>query len=108
MAKMTIAQLREVELNKLTQITQDQDKAKNMMNRYYRLCGMDESLLYLENDERWHDKPYTKELEAKRDKAYDRLSADFKNYGLKLQYFGYLPTITDQDTRTVINSYFYR
>lgn len=47
MARMTIAQLREIELNKLTEITKDQDKAKNMMNRYYRLCGMDERLLYL-------------------------------------------------------------
>lgn len=108
MAKMTIAQLREIEVNKLAQITEDHDKANNMMNRYYRLCGMDERLLYLENDERWHDRPYTKDLEAKRDKAWEKLNKDFNQYGMKLTYFGYLPTITDMDNSTKINSWYYQ
>ena len=42
--------------------------AKRTMNSFYRLCGIDERLLYLENDERRHDSWYTKELEKKRDK----------------------------------------
>ena len=109
MARLTIAQLREIELNKLSEITKDQDKARNMMNRYYRLCGMDERLLYLENDERWHDKQSTKDLEAQRDQAWERRNKDFNDYGMKLTYFGYLPTITNkEDTTTAINAYYYQ
>lgn len=108
MARLTIAQLREIELNKLTEITKDQEKAKNMMNRYYRLCGMDERLLYLENDERFYNRQSTKDLEAKRDNAWERLNKDFNNYGMKLTYFGYLPTITNMDNSTMINGYFYQ
>ena len=109
MAALTIAQLREIELNKLIKITGDEQKARNLMNRYYRLCGMDERLLYLENDERTANRRSTQELSEKAQTALDRLNQDFKPYGIKLQYFGYLPTITYIDnTSTAINSYFYQ
>ena len=105
---MTIAELREKEVNKFAEVS-GMEKAKNIMNRYYRLCGMDERLLYLENDERTHDKPFTTELSAKRDKAYDKLNADLQAYGMKLTYFGYLPTIVYiSTTATAINAYYYQ
>lgn len=108
MARLTIAQLREKEVIRLSALTEDMAKAQNLMNRYYRLCGMDERLLYLENDERTYNRRSTKELEARRDKAFDRLQNDFQAVGLKMVYFGYLPTICPKDsTATAIYSYFY-
>ena len=109
MAKMTIAQLREVQLEKFNRLyIQDMDTAKKLINRYYRLCGMDERLLYLTNDSRTADRPYTRELEAKAEKSLKALQADFKTYGLKLVYFGYFPTICEADsTNNAYYAYFY-
>ena len=84
MAKMTIAQQREkavyqlAQRKNLTPTEQDIQDARRTMNSFYRLCGVDEQLLYLENDERTHDKPYTLEKAAKRDKWFDRLNTIFK------------------------------
>lgn len=69
MAKMTVAQLRERSVLELAKrrntnpTDEDIALAKKTMNSFYRLCGIDERLLYLENDERMHDSWYTKELE---------------------------------------------
>lgn len=84
MAKMTIAQQREkavyqlAQRKNLTPTEQDIQDARRTMNSFYRLCGLDEQLLYLENDEQTHDKPYTLEKAAKRDKWFDRLNTIFK------------------------------
>lgn len=108
MAQMTIAQKREKEVRKFAEMA-GQEKAANMMNRYYRLCGMDERLLYLENDERTANRRSTADLAARRDAALDRLNKDFSAYGMKLVYFGYLPTIVYIDsTATAINAYYYQ
>lgn len=105
MAHMTIAQLREKEVEKLATFRngepwqhepteEEKQQARRMMNSFYRLCGIDERLLYLENDEKWHDRPYTKNLSAKRDKWFSRLNEQFKEkYGLVLYYSGYCPSI---------------
>lgn len=78
---------------------EDVEFATKTMNSFYRLCGMDERLLYLENDEKMHDKPYTIQLAAKRDKHFDRLNATFKNeFDAQMVYFGYLPTICAKGT----------
>lgn len=109
MARFTIAQLREKQLYKLAEITKSIEIASNLMNRYYRLCGIDERLLYLENDERTANRKSTQELSEKADRALTKLQKDFSGYGLKLVYFGYLPTICYQDTTTTaIESYFYQ
>ena len=100
MARMTIAQLREKEVERLARYKTDDPtendivEARRCMNSFYRLCGIDERLLYLENDERWHDKPYTKRLEEQRDKWHKRLDKQFNDlYGLRLVYCGYCPSI---------------
>lgn len=65
--KMTIAQMREKAVYQLaerknpTPTEQDIQDARRTMNSFYRWCGLDEQLLYLENDERTHNKPYTLE-----------------------------------------------
>lgn len=106
--KITIAELREKQLDKLATITNDYSVACNLMNRFYRLAGMETRLLYLENDERTCNKRYTVELAERRDKAFDRLNADFQKYGLILIYYGYIPTITDHEGgNAVIDTYFY-
>lgn len=119
MAKLSIAQLREKELYKLADIiaavntknevyTDNLKIAQNLMNRYYRLCGADERLLYLENDERTANRRSTQELSEQTEKRLAKLQADFKAYGLKLVYFGYMPTICYIDsTQTAVERYFY-
>lgn len=82
MTKMTIAQLREKAVYQLAE-----RKANN------------EQLLYLENDERTHNKPYTLEKAAKRDRWFERLNNIFKSeYNARLVYFGYCPTICENGT----------
>lgn len=84
MAKMTIAQQRERAVYQLAQrknptpTEQDLQDARKTMNSFYRLCGLDEQLLYLENDERFCDRASTHEKAAKRDRWLDRLNAIFQ------------------------------
>lgn len=105
MARMTIAQMREravlqlAERKTATPTEKDIQDARRTMNSFYRLCGLDEQLLYLENDEWTHDKPYTLEKAAKRERWFDRLNAIFKSeYNACLVYFGYCPTICANGT----------
>lgn len=105
MAKMTIAQQRERAVYQLAQrknptpTEQDLQDARKTMNSFYRLCGLDEQLLYLENDERFCDRASTHEKAAKRDRWLDRLNAIFqKEYNARLVYFGYCPTICENGT----------
>ena len=116
MAKKTIAQLRLEQVKVLSNIiatvnpadTDPDATASNLMNRYYRLCGADERLLYLENDERTANRRSTQALSEQTEKRLAKLQADFKVYGLKLVYFGYMPTICYIDsTQTAVERYFY-
>ena len=100
MAQMTIAQLRERTLDELVKhktenpTSEDYAEARKIMNSYYRLVGLCERNLYLSNDERWHDKPYTKQSEEKEDRWYKRLDKQFSEiYGLRLVYCSYYPSI---------------
>lgn len=99
MARMTIAQQREKAVYQLAQrknptpTEQDLQDARKTMNSFYRLCGLDEQLLYLENDERFHEKA------AKRERWFERLNNVFKSeYNACLVYFGYCPTICESGT----------
>lgn len=112
---MTIAEMRRRSVRELAErrnpnpTEEDMALAKKTMNRYYRLCGMDERLLYLENDYKMHDKPYTIALAEKRDKLLDSLNSVFKNeFNARLVYFGYLPTICEvTSTRDLYLAHFY-
>jgi hypothetical protein len=120
MAKMTIAQLRERELDNLVKIKTkspteaDYDEARRNMNSYYRLCGLCERNLYMQNDESMHDTRYAKQCEEKEDRWYKRLNQTFKRtYGIVLVYCGYFPSICYESNRpgcagaTAVNTYFY-
>lgn len=117
MKKPTIAELRAKEVTRLAYIIAAKtpnadgcgDIARNFMNRYYRLAGMCDRLLYLENDEHTANTRYTAELKERREKLFEKLNADFERYaGLMLIYYSWLPTIADSKGGSdIINRYFY-
>lgn len=106
--KKTISELRAREVERLTERTNDYSTAKNLMNRYYRLAGALTRLLYLENDERTANRASTKALDDRADKMRKRLDSDFQKYGLMLEFYGFIPTITDHKGGSdVISTFFY-
>ena len=100
MARMTIAQLRERELNRLVAFKtdsptrEDYKEARRMMNSFYRLCGLCERNLYLTNDSETANRKSTNYSEVREDKWHKRLDKEFRDiYGLRLVYCGYCPSI---------------
>lgn len=115
MRKMTIAQLREKELEKLATITGDHEKARNLMNRYYRLAGLDWYLVHADNDEKLCNTPHVAQKHEEWQRMYKRLNDDFMQYGLTLAYSGIMPRIVKHEPdkpgcigADVINTYFYQ
>lgn len=95
MARYTIAQLREVSLDRFnSNYIHDYDSAKNLVTRFYRLCGMYERLLVLENDCTSWKLRSTKSLGERAERMYTRLKEDLKAYGLTLSFSSYTPDIT--------------
>lgn len=108
MKKLTIAELRAREVERLAERTNDYKTAQNLMTRYYRLAGALTRLLYLENTEHTCNLASTKALDKRAEKMRERLNADFNKYGLMLEFYGFLPTITDHKGGSeVIYRYFY-
>ena len=112
MKKMTIAELRRREVRYLADLGDgDINKAASLMMSFYRFCGLNERVFYLENDERLHDSRYARELSARCDRWLDRLQVRFAEYGLKLVYCGFLPSIGTVNKNggfsEKINRYFY-
>lgn len=109
MKKLTVAERRERELKFATEkYNIPYDEGKRLMNRFYRLNGAQERLLYLENDSRTCNKRSTKELSESLSRRSDKLNEDFNKYGLCLNYFGYLATICEKETtRTAIEAIYY-
>ena len=94
MAKRTIAQERQLALNNMIRdYNIPEDVARNLMNRFYRLCGALDRLVVLKNDAKTANLGWVQELSEATDKRNDKLNAEFKVYGLELNYSGYLPTI---------------
>lgn len=92
--KKTIAQKRFSEACRLATLGDgDINKAVALMNSFYRFCGLNERVFYLENNERLHDSRYARELSARCDRWFDRLQGRFAEYGLKLVYCGFMPSI---------------
>lgn len=86
----------------------DMSDEKKLLNSFYRFCGLEERLLYLTNTyEMQKYSSYINELEDKADKWRKRLIVQFATYGIKLVYFGYLPTLCDDRNREVIYRHFY-
>lgn len=116
MAKMTIAQMREKEVEKLATIgnanptEQDIKEARRLMSSFYRLCGLCETnfcgLCETKNTRR------KAESEARQDKWFERLNKEFnERYGLQLYYCGFCPSIGHDYKHggciEIINRYFY-
>lgn len=100
MAQPTVAQMREKDVERLARMhsadptEQDMNEAKRLFTSYYRLCGLSERNLYLQNDAKRHNTHYAKELEAKEERWVKRLDAEFNQFaGLRLVYCGYYPSI---------------
>lgn len=100
MPKLTIAQLREREVERLAAYhdenytENDLALARKLMNSFYRLCGLAETNLYLANDARTCNSAYTKRSEERESRWANRLSNQFKEFaGLELFYAGYCPSI---------------
>ena len=117
MAKMTIAQLREREVEKLARYKnpepteQDIAEAKRIMNSYYRLAGLNERLLYINNDERTYNFYFRsgelKRLEEQEDRWIKRIKNWLKEYGLTINYYSFLPTITDENGYIKVYAFYY-
>lgn len=118
MAKMTIAQMRKREAEKLATIgnanptEQNIREAQRLMNSFYRLCGLCETNLYLSNNERTANTRRTAESEARQNKWFERLNKEFnERYGLQLYYCGFCPSIGHDYKHggcvETINRYFY-
>ena len=100
MSTPSIAELRAREVRKLAAMhneaytENDLAIARRLMTSFYRLCGLAETNLYLQNDARRHDTPYAIAMEEKEDRWRKRLSDQFRDFaGLELFYCGYLPSI---------------
>ena len=94
MRKLTIAEKRENAVIELASRTNGNiASARKAMNAYYRLCGLEERLLILENDERTCNTPYTKSLQEKEQKSIERVKGYFKEFDAVLVWSGYPPTI---------------
>ena len=100
MARMTIAQLREREVDRLARYHsenytgEDRREACRLMNSFYRLCGLAETNLYLSNDVYYCNSAYTKLSEERERKWFERLKKQFEDFsGLTLFYAGYAPSI---------------
>lgn len=68
------------------------------MNSYYRLCGLAETLLYLQNDERTCNSRYTAAQEEKEQRWIKRMKEYLAPYNATIKYFGYCPTIVETGT----------
>lgn len=100
MAKMTIAQCREREVNRLAELhkpdpgPEDIDEARRLMNSYYRLCGLCDRNLYLTNDDYTCNKFSTKRSEERESNWYKRLNKEFEEFaGVSLVYCSWYPSI---------------
>lgn len=106
---MTIAEQRQKELLRFSEhYGIELSKAAKLVNSFYRFCGLEETLLYRENDAKACNSSYTKELQKKEENWINRLQKDLSCYNLKMIWFGYLPTICEKDTtNTALERYFY-
>ena len=99
MKKLTIAEKRNNAVIELANRTNaNVNGARKAMNAYYRLCGLEERLLYLENDERTCNSNYTKSLQEQEERTIERVKKYFEEFNAVLIWFGYLPTICEPGT----------
>lgn len=94
MRQLTIAQRRERQLERFNEDhIHDINKARYITNSLYRLAGLDERLVYLQNDERTCDRPSTRYEEERALNWVKRLNKNLKPYDLQIMYSGIYPQI---------------
>lgn len=67
MKKLTIAEMRKKELARFSEAYSiDLADAKKLVNSFYRFCGLESNLFYLENNESTANSDYVKDLQKKK------------------------------------------
>lgn len=109
MAYLSVKQLREQELEKFNKrYINDYEKARNLINRLYRLSGLNSRLCEYDNDERYCNSKYVNNQHNKEDRMIQRLKNDLKPYGLTIFYPGIYPIIISIETKEhALNTYYY-
>lgn len=100
MATLTTAQRRALQLEKFNNdYVKDIEKAKYIVNSYYRLCGLSERNCINANDSDYYKRFYDelKKSEEKEQKWISRLNAHLKPYNLSIVYPGIYPEIAIVD-----------
>ena len=90
MAKQTIAEMRQKDVERLAQVMGDFEKAWHFFNSFYKLAGLEWRLLIMENDERYYTRNRAY-IENESDRAYKwarRLDNILTPYGLRLYVSG--------------------
>ena len=106
MPKLTIAQLREIEVEKLARrrnkdpTENDLAQARRIMRSYYRLVALSSRNCELANDRETHDLPSTRESEEREVRLEKRLNKQLEEYSLTIYRPGIYPIIATefQDT----------
>lgn len=95
MAYLTQAQRRERALiNFNDEFIHDLEKARKIINSYYRLSGLNYRVCIMQNDEATANSKYLEECEAKEQRWIKRLNSYLAPYKLHIVYAGIYPTIT--------------
>lgn len=82
MAKLTIHERRLAQLEKFNnEYIHDYEKAKYILNVYYRYVALVQRVTTLENSDAYNSR-YCKSEQAKEEKRYDALCKILKNYGI--------------------------
>ena len=101
MAKLTIAQRREAQLDRFTRdYIGDADKARHIINTYYRYVALNYRVFLMENDANTCNTRFCKEESEKEERARKRLAEALKPYGLKLFTPWITPEIAAMDETT--------
>lgn len=91
---MTVSEMRRKQLERFNEeYIGDIEAARHIANCYYKLCGMCDRLLTLENDARCYKAKMTRRLAQKTDAAIERLNKKLSDYGLELTWSGHIPGI---------------
>lgn len=107
MRKLTVAERRRKSLADFSEIIGNHDAAKSLINRFYRLAGLSDRLVYLQNDENTCNSRRTAELEQLEQKKIKALKTALEPFGLTIQYFSWLPSITDGNGYIKYNAIYY-
>lgn len=101
MRTLTIAQRREAQLERFNaDFIGDMDKARKIINTYYRYVALSYRVFEMDNSTRWYNTPYHKQESAKEARAYKRITAMLKPYDLKIFVPWIYPTIAREDKAT--------